>query len=96
MGWLQTRLIHWPSESLCAQERPLNHPLIVHVNGIEQAQRVAHFTRCARELVERFWPGPLSLILPRKEVVPDEVTAGLQTVAVRCPNHSDPVIARSF
>ena len=69
------------------KERPLSHPLIVHVNGILQAEKVAHFSPNARELVKRFWPGPLSLILPRKEVIPDEVTAGLRTVAVRCPKH---------
>ena len=69
------------------KERPLSHPLIVHVNGIEQAERVAQLTPCARDLIDRFWPGPLSLILPRNEIVPDEVTAGLQTVAVRCPKH---------
>jgi len=71
-----------------AKERPPHDPLIVHVTSIDSiaalATRVpAHLEKLAR----RFWPGPLTLIVPRSRHVPDEVTAGLSTVAVRVPLH---------
>ena len=69
--------------------RPGENPLIVHVATIEQARRITKdFSKEAEQLATRFWPGPLTLVLPKAHDVPDVVTAGLGTVAVRMPNHS--------
>jgi L-threonylcarbamoyladenylate synthase len=70
-----------------AKQRPANHPLIVHVSSLEEADRVAHVDDRARRLAAAFWPGPLTLVLPRRDVVPDAVTGGLDTVGVRIPAH---------
>jgi L-threonylcarbamoyladenylate synthase len=71
-----------------AKGRPSTNPLIVHVAGAEEALRVvAEWPEMARLLAERFWPGPLTLVLPRAAGVPDIVTAGGPTVAVRVPAH---------
>jgi L-threonylcarbamoyladenylate synthase len=71
-----------------AKGRPPNNPLIVHVADAADAPRVAaDWPEAARRLAERFWPGPLTLVLPRGPGVPDEVTAGGPTVAVRVPAH---------
>jgi L-threonylcarbamoyladenylate synthase len=71
-----------------AKERPANDPLIVHVAAIEQVEPlVTEIPRAARELAARFWPGPLTMVLRRSKKVPDEVTAGLETVAIRIPSH---------
>jgi L-threonylcarbamoyladenylate synthase len=68
--------------------RPSTNPLIVHVTGPEMARAVAaEWPREAEQLAAAFWPGPLTLVLPRRRVLPDEVTAGGPTVAVRCPDH---------
>lgn len=68
--------------------RPRFDPLIVHVAGYESVEIIAaSVPRKARRLMERFWPGPLTVILEKKRIVPDIVTAGLQTVAVRMPGH---------
>lgn len=68
--------------------RPGTNPLIVHVSDESMARRVvALWTDTATTLARRFWPGPLTLVLPRAPVVPDAVTAGGDTVAVRCPEH---------
>ncbi|MBK1707309.1 L-threonylcarbamoyladenylate synthase [Halochromatium glycolicum] len=68
--------------------RPANHPLIVHLAG---ADRVGDWSpqpsAAAMALAERFWPGPLTLVLPRAERVPDAVTGGQDTVALRAPDH---------
>jgi L-threonylcarbamoyladenylate synthase len=71
-----------------AKGRPATNPLIVHVTTIAEAQQlVAHWPRAATLLAERFWPGPLTIVLPRASRVPDLVTAGGDTVAVRMPRH---------
>jgi L-threonylcarbamoyladenylate synthase len=71
-----------------AKGRPATDPLIVHVGSLEDAMPlVAHVPAPARTLAARFWPGPLTLVLPRSAAVPDEVTAGLETVAIRVPAH---------
>jgi L-threonylcarbamoyladenylate synthase len=71
-----------------AKGRPANDPLIVHVDAVERTEPlVAQMPEAARQLAARFWPGPLTLVLPRSSRVPDEVTAGLNTVAVRVPAH---------
>ncbi len=72
-----------------AKGRPAHNPLIAHVGSLELARRIAVFDRRAEALAARFWPGPLTLVLPladRRLVVP-AVTAGLATVAVRMPAH---------
>jgi L-threonylcarbamoyladenylate synthase len=71
-----------------AKRRPANDPLIVHVAEFGQiASLVTALPEHAAALAARFWPGPLTLILPRAPSVPLEVTAGLQTVAIRIPAH---------
>jgi L-threonylcarbamoyladenylate synthase len=68
--------------------RPANNPIIVHVDGNEMARRcVAHWPELADKLSKAFWPGPLTLVLPRAKIVPDLVTAGGATVGVRWPSH---------
>lgn len=70
-----------------AKGRPQDNPLIVHVAKQEQLTELAEMTPRALRLAQAFWPGPLTLVLPRKSVVPDEVSGGLDTVAVRMPAH---------
>lgn len=70
------------------KKRPHFDPLIVHVANLEQAQNlVEDIPAKALELTKKFWPGPLTLLLKRKTVIPDLVTSGLETVGIRCPNH---------
>lgn len=70
--------------------RPTFNPLISHVTGIEQAETLAHFPEMAIQLAERFWPGPLTFVLPKlaRCKVHDLVTAGLPTIALRAPGHA--------
>jgi len=72
-----------------AKERPRFNPLIVHVPDLATAERYAVFGATARKLAETFWPGPLSLVLPKRAAsgIADLVTAGLDTIALRAPNH---------
>lgn len=70
-----------------AKGRPMDNPLILHVSEKEQAGELCVLNDAARRLMEAFWPGPLTLVLPKKPHIPDEVTAGLSTVAVRMPSH---------
>jgi L-threonylcarbamoyladenylate synthase len=67
--------------------RPAHNPLIMHVLGIREAQHISHITPFASKLADSFWPGPLTFVLPKREIVPYEVTAGLDTVALRSPAH---------
>lgn len=68
--------------------RPSNNPLIVHVSNTEQALAlVSQWPSTAEQLARKFWPGPLTLVLPRNEVIPDIVAAHGPTVALRCPDH---------
>jgi L-threonylcarbamoyladenylate synthase len=70
------------------KRRPYFDPLIVHVSSQDDLDRlVAEIPITARRLLEKFWPGPLTLVLKKKEAVPDLVTSGLPTVAVRMPRH---------
>jgi len=72
-----------------AKGRPRRNPLILHVASTEQARRlVTDWPVVADNLAARFWPGPLTLILPRAAMIPDLVTAGLPSVALRMPSHS--------
>lgn len=71
-----------------AKGRPADNPLIVHLAEISQVYDLAEdITVPAQRVMEAFWPGPLTLVLPKKSAVPLEVTAGLNTVAVRMPDH---------
>lgn len=70
-----------------AKGRPADNPLIVHVWCREQLEDICQVSPLAEKLMDAFWPGPLTLLMPRKESIPPEVTAGLPTVAVRMPSH---------
>ena len=68
--------------------RPENNPLIAHVLGAEEARGLVHgWNDCCDQLAERFWPGPLTIILQRDESVPSLASGGLETLAVRSPSH---------
>ncbi len=70
------------------KDRPAFDPLIVHVTGIAQAERYAtEFPESLRRLAERFWPGPLTILVPKHDAIPDLVTSGLPRVALRAPAH---------
>ncbi len=71
-----------------AKGRPHSSPIICHISDLETlTQVVAAWPEAARKLAEKFWPGPLTLVLPKTSAVPDLVTAGLATVGVRMPAH---------
>lgn len=71
-----------------AKERPLFNPLILHTHSIEQALRLFHTpTETIKVLADTFWPGPLTIVAQKAEIVPDLVTAGSPMVAVRIPRH---------
>jgi L-threonylcarbamoyladenylate synthase len=73
-----------------AKGRPAFNPLIAHVSDLAAARKIARFDAAAEKLAHAFWPGPLTLVLPKAEgcVVADLATAGLDTVAVRVPAHA--------
>lgn len=71
-----------------AKERPAFDPLIVHIPSVESMELYAEeIPEVARKLALRFWPGPLTLVLPKKAIVPDIISSGLSTVGLRMPNH---------
>ncbi|HZL46505.1 MAG TPA: L-threonylcarbamoyladenylate synthase [Opitutaceae bacterium] len=70
-----------------AKRRPADDPLIVHVADLRMLARIAVPNEAVARLARAFWPGPLTLVLPRQPVIPDVVTAGLPSVAVRMPAH---------
>jgi len=71
------------------KERPRFDPLIVHISDLSQIDAIAEdIPDKARTLIDRFWPGPLTIILPKKPTVPDIVTSGLPNVAIRMPAHA--------
>jgi len=69
------------------KERPHNDPLICHVPSFDSLEAYCETNALAKRLAEAFWPGPLTLVLPKKSIIPDIVTAGHDSVAVRCPSH---------
>ncbi|MBP3390696.1 MAG: threonylcarbamoyl-AMP synthase [Clostridia bacterium] len=76
------------SKVFAAKGRPQDNPLIVHISDFEMlSDVVSDFPKEARALAERFWPGPLTMVLPKGEKVADSVSRGLSTVAVRMPNN---------
>ena len=71
-----------------AKRRPHTSPLIVHVDSVAMARELAaEWPEAAEKLAARYWPGPLTLVVPKKPIIPDVVTAGLQTVGLRMPAH---------
>lgn len=71
-----------------AKGRPQDNPLIIHVPDASWLSRYCEkVPESAYRLAEAFWPGPLTMILPKREIVPYRTTGGLETVGVRCPNH---------
>ena len=71
------------------KKRPFFDPLIVHIGAISQLSEIADdLPSWAEALAHKFWPGPLTLVLPKSPAIPDLVSAGLPTVAVRMPNHN--------
>lgn len=71
-----------------AKGRPMDNPLIVHVSCIEEIDKlVSEIPPQAKKLANTFWPGPLTIILKRSNIIPAEVSAGLDTVAIRLPNN---------
>ena len=76
-----------------AKNRPKDNPFIVHVTTLEQADRVAYVTDAAKALFEKFAPGPITIVLRKKDCVPYSATAGLDTVGIRMPSHP---MARAF
>lgn len=75
------------SKIFAAKGRPAGNPLIVHIASPPEWEAIAWDTEKAQALIARFWPGPLTIVLPKKPAVPDMVTAGGPTVAVRMPSH---------
>ena len=70
-----------------AKGRPKDNPMILHVTSMEQVEGLCHsIPQSAYALAEKYWPGPLTMILPAKEHIPKRTTGGLSTVAVRCPD----------
>ncbi len=70
------------------KNRPSFDPLIVHTNSIEKVEMfVEEIPELAHQLINRYWPGPLTILLRKKKLIPDLVTSGLDTVAVRIPSH---------
>lgn len=70
------------------KNRPGFDPLIVHTDSLQRVdQFVSAIPKAARQLAETYWPGPLTLLLPKRDLIPDLVTSGLSTVAIRIPNH---------
>ena len=71
-----------------AKGRPKDNPMILHVTDMAQVEALCHdIPASAYALAERFWPGPLTMVLPAKPHIPKRTTGGLSTVAVRCPDH---------
>ena len=72
-----------------AKGRPQDNPLILHIWDAKQMEQFCHdIPKAAYELAEAFWPGPLTMVLPAREIVPKRTTGGLSTVALRCPDNA--------
>ncbi|MBQ8162866.1 MAG: threonylcarbamoyl-AMP synthase [Clostridia bacterium] len=68
-----------------AKGRPADNPLIVHISRPEDAEKISYTNELYYKLAKRFMPGALTVIMPKRDIIPGSVTAGLDTVAVRCP-----------
>lgn len=72
-----------------AKGRPQDNPLILHISAPKEMEQFCHsIPKSAYDLAEKFWPGPLTIVLPARENVPKRTTGGLSTVAVRCPDNA--------
>ena len=71
-----------------AKGRPSDNPLIIHIASPEDAERYAFTCELYYRLAKAFMPGPLTVIMPKKDIIPSSVTGGLDSVAVRCPSHN--------
>jgi len=72
-----------------AKGRPSDNPLIVHVSGRDEVEKyVEHVGSIENKLMEKFWPGPLTIVFPKKDIIPKETSGGLDTVALRCPQNA--------
>ena len=76
-----------------AKGRPSDNPLILHISRMEDIEKIAHLNNKAMLLAAAFWPGALTMVLPKRDAIPEVVTAGLDTVAVRMPSND---IARAL
>ena len=76
-----------------AKQRPADKPLTLHVATFEMIEQIAEISTAAEKLIEKFFPGPLTLILPKKNIVPDFVTCNSKSVGVRFPKNS---VAQDF
>ncbi len=71
-----------------AKKRPSFDPLIIHIYSFDQLKKICkNISKSSLNLINKFWPGPLTIILERKKIIPDIVTSGLQTAAIRMPSH---------
>jgi len=70
-----------------AKGRPSDNPLILHIADFEEAENIGEMNSTAKIIGEKFWPGPITIVVNKKQNVPDAVTAGLNTVAIRMPSH---------
>ncbi len=78
------------SSIFVAKGRPSDNPLIVHISSVEDIEKynlVREFPESARLLAEHFWPGPLTIIMPKSHLIPKEVTGNLDSVGIRLPSH---------
>ena len=70
-----------------AKGRPSDNPLIIHIYEPSDAEKYAYTNSTYYALAKAFMPGPLTVVLPKKDIIPYSVTGGLETVAIRCPSH---------
>lgn len=75
------------SKIYAAKGRPSDNPLIVHIADVFEADALTYTTPLYFKLARAFMPGPITVIMPKRDIVPSTVTAGLDTVAIRCPSH---------
>lgn len=80
-------LVESAEKIFSAKGRPADNPLIVHIASPDDAETIAYPTELYYKLAEKFMPGPLTITLSKKDIIPDTVTAGLDTVAIRCPSN---------
>ena len=74
-----------------AKGRPQDNPLIVHVSSKDLSNLVKDVPKVAQDLMNKFWPGPLTIILDKKDIIPDETSAGLNTIGIRMPNNTETI-----
>lgn len=70
-----------------AKGRPQDNPLIIHVSDKDITRYVKEITPLAKRIIDKFWPGPLTIILNKKDIIPDETSANLKTIGIRMPNN---------